>query len=173
MSRRLFTAPGMISDGETGSPRREPAGRVSAPSTGEGFHLCFEADPCTVRRVLGQAVAELARGLSRDDAGTLELALAEVLNNIVEHAYDGRTSGQVEVCLHREAGWICCRIVDSGHAMPALTLPEGRMRPLPPRLDDLPEGGWGWSLIRTLATDLAYRREDGSNYLTFRLPLSR
>ncbi|MDW4550138.1 ATP-binding protein [Defluviimonas sp. D31] len=144
----------------------------SVLSAGVGFQLCFEADPRAVREALGQAVVEIARDLSPEDAGKLELALAEVLNNIVEHAYDGHPSGPVELCLRREAAWICCRIVDSGHAMPAHELPEGRMQPVPAQLDELPEGGWGWSLICTLATDLAYRREDGRNFLTFRLPLT-
>jgi serine/threonine-protein kinase RsbW len=36
-------------------------------------------------------------------------------------------------------------------------------------LDDQPEGGFGWFLIRSLARELEYRRTDGENVLTFRI----
>ena len=32
---------------------------------------------------------------------------------------------------------------------------------------DLPEGGFGWFLIRSLTRDLTYLREDGYNMLCF------
>ena len=36
-------------------------------------------------------------------------------------------------------------------------------------VEDLPEGGFGWHVIRTLSKDLHYRRENGRNQLSFRL----
>jgi serine/threonine-protein kinase RsbW len=36
--------------------------------------------------------------------------------------------------------------------------------------DDLPEGGFGWYLIRTLARDVRYDRNGVTNCLTFWLP---
>jgi serine/threonine-protein kinase RsbW len=52
--------------------------------------------------------------------------------------------------------------------MPKETLPEGR---LIARADvsNLPEGGFGWFLIRALSRDLDYRRVGGRNLLSFRL----
>jgi serine/threonine-protein kinase RsbW len=36
-------------------------------------------------------------------------------------------------------------------------------------LGDMPEGGFGWLIIRQLARDVAYVREDGVNQLSFRI----
>lgn len=104
--------------------------------------------------------------LPEDGRGTAELVLAEVLNNIVEHAY-ARHSGEIEVTLSRDARGILCEIADTGLPMPHEGLPAGQLPALDG--DDLPEGGFGWHLIRTLSRDLEYRREGGKNLLRFRL----
>jgi serine/threonine-protein kinase RsbW len=77
----------------------------------------------------------------------VELVLAEVLNNVAEHAYAGG-SGPVEVGLAPRPCGIACRIVDSGLAMPNGQLPRGTCHRSTP--GDLPEGGFGWHLIRSL-----------------------
>lgn len=109
---------------------------------------------------------ELA-ALNADGRGTAELVLAEVLNNVVEHAY-ARYPGEIELRLTVTPACLHCQIIDSG-----LPMPEGRLPPGdPPDLgEDLPEGGFGWNLIRTLTTGLEYRRLAGRNHLQFSLPV--
>jgi serine/threonine-protein kinase RsbW len=135
-------------------------------------HLCAQAiipaDPVAVRdglRALFDTI--LLRSLPEDGRGTAEIVLAEALNNIVEHAY-ARHSGDIEITLRLRGPDLVCNILDSGLPMPRETLPEGRLVPLADT-DDLPEGGFGWFLIRTLSHDLDYRRVDGRNLLSFRL----
>lgn len=96
-----------------------------------------------------------------------EIVLAEVLNNIVEHAY-AMAPGEIEVTLKVDAGMLECSIADCGKPMPGGQLPESAA-PALGNLTDLPEGGFGWLLIRTLARDLEYSRLDGRNRLSFRL----
>jgi len=135
------------------------------------LHLAFTATPLTVRDSLHRMLAlpPLAR-LSDDRRGTAELVLAEVLNNVAEHAYGSRP-GLVTVSITQTSQGLRCVIVDQGKAMPGGTLPEGR---LPGRsglaLDDLPEGGFGWRLIHSLTTYLVYSRAEGCNHLQFLLP---
>jgi serine/threonine-protein kinase RsbW len=109
-------------------------------------------------------------GLPADDRGLAELVLAEVLNNVAEHAYQEK-GGRVEVTLRATSGGIACSVTDCGRAMPGGQLPEGR---LPGGADvplaDLPEGGFGWHLIRSLCADLTYARIAGQNRLEFSLP---
>ena len=47
--------------------------------------------------------------------------------------------------------------------------PKGHPAELGVDMQDLPEGGFGWFLIRTLTTDLRYRREAGRNRLSFQM----
>lgn len=107
------------------------------------------------------------REMTSEGRGTAEIVLAEVLNNIVEHAY-ARHPGKIEVLVELVAPELVCQIRDSGLPMPGECLPTGLLRPLGEQ-DELPEGGFGWFLIRTLARDLAYRRADSCNQLSFRL----
>ena len=132
----------------------------------------FQAKGSEVRKVLRRAVARFNRQISSEDAGTLELTLAEILNNIVEHAYADIPPGPVVLSLHRQGGSLTCQIEDHGHPMPGLRLPEGRMQDLASEIMDIAEGGWGWALIRAMTTGLEYERLHNTNRLTFRLPLA-
>lgn len=106
-------------------------------------------------------------GLSDDCRGRAEIVIAEALNNIVEHAYVDEF-GDIEVSIGLDGTELACQIADKGRPMPDSQLPAG----LPHQLDgggDLPEGGFGWFLIRSLAKDLRYSRLEDENRLQFRL----
>jgi serine/threonine-protein kinase RsbW len=133
--------------------------------------LTFDAAPAHVRRALADLVATPpVAGLPPAARATVELVLAEVLNNIAEHAYAG-AGGWVSVDLALSSHGLACQIADRGQPMPACRLPDGRLwaDPATP-LCDLPEGGFGWSLIRSLTADLRYRRDAGGNRLGFVIP---
>jgi serine/threonine-protein kinase RsbW len=93
------------------------------------------------------------------------------LNNIVEHAY-ARHQGDIVVTLQLSASELVCRIVDTGLPMPEGVLPAGKLKPMLAD-EDLPEGGFGWFLIRTLSRDLEYRRDGNNNLLSFRLDMGQ
>lgn len=142
-------------------PLTPGAGRAGAA------RVVIASDPMAVREGL-RALFDtlLLRRLPPAERGTAELVLAEVLNNIVEHAYASE-SGDIELTLHLHQSELVCRIEDRGLPMPGERLPAGDLRPID--ADDLPEGGFGWHLIRTLSRELNYRRIDGRNQLSFRL----
>lgn len=132
------------------------------------LHITVRSEPLAVRDALRQlfAAAPLCH-LSADGRGTAEIVLAEALNNIVEHAYASDV-GSIEVRLRHQTPDLWCEIADVGLPMPDGTLPAGVLHSLNPG-DTLPEGGFGWFLIRTLAHDLAYCRSQDRNLLRFRL----
>jgi serine/threonine-protein kinase RsbW len=139
------------------------------PDTGPPA-LVFTADPGAVRAALALLLAAApVQDLAEDDRSTVELVLAEVLNNVAEHAYAGG-SGPVEVGLCATPLGIACRIVDRGLAMPGGKLPAGDLPTVAP--PDFPEGGFGWHLIRSLTADLTYARNAGQNRLSFLIPLT-
>lgn len=132
----------------------------------------FHADDGEVRAVLRRAVARFARQITAEDARALELTLAEVLNNIVEHAYAGQPGGPISLTIWREPARLGCLVEDQGQAMPGLAPPDPPLAAIAGRAGDLPEGGWGWALIRAMTEDLAYDRQRGINRLRFGLPLA-
>lgn len=145
-------------------PARDPDGRV------DGVHLVFLASPVLVRDSLAQMLAgPPLRDLSPDARGTAQLVLAEVLNNVAEHAYAERP-GPVAVTLTPVAAGTLCLVVDHGFGMPGGHLPEGKPPAVDTALEDLPEGGFGWHLIRSLTRDLTYARTGQGNRLSFLLP---
>lgn len=107
-------------------------------------------------------------GLDAEMIDNTELILAEVLNNIAEHAYvDGEGPVAVQVMCQRDG--LVCEVSDRGRALTSGVLPDPALPKIAPP-DHLPEGGFGWHIIRSLACDLSYRRDGGANRLVFRIP---
>jgi serine/threonine-protein kinase RsbW len=136
------------------------------------FARTLDADPLAVRGVLQAAVARFGRSIGQDEAGILELALAEVLNNVVEHGYNGQPAGLIRVVIGRSASFLNCRVEDAGSPVPdeILTMTLTDEDPFPEG-EPIPEGGFGWKMIHSLVTDLRYVQIDGYNRLNFRIPL--
>jgi serine/threonine-protein kinase RsbW len=166
-----------------------PAGRL---------HRRFRSGDRETRAALSDLCGQLAlQGLDDDDLGTLELILAEALNNVTEHAY-GPEGGPVEVSIdlipnHRAepapptgsggrngavspglasgdgsagggGGRILCEVRDYGRPMPPGGPPGPGLPAIAPP-DVLPEGGFGWHIIRCLVADLTYERRGPCNRL--------
>lgn len=112
-----------------------------------------------------------AQDLPPRQSYALSLAFEELLTNVVNHGYAGReTAGEtMRVELRREGERVLARIEDGGTAFdptqaPAVDIEEA--------LDERRIGGLGVHLVRTLVDELAYRRQDGRNILTFSLSLA-
>lgn len=134
-----------------------------------GLRRCLRSTPDAIRDALAEAQAWMtARGLSPILRAEAELVLAEVLNNIAEHAYQ-ESRGQIVLYLRPRAEGLFCFITDHGAAMPGGGLPEGRRPDIGGARADLPEGGFGWHLIRLLTNNLRYDRKRGRNRLGFHL----
>ena len=126
----------------------------------------FQATEMEARAAIQTVVADLAAGgLDQDQLGNVQIVLAEVINNIVEHAYVGMPVGEVQLkyrlCPDRLALLVC----DQGAAFPGHEMPAGLPANVNVAAMDLPEGGFGWYLIRTLTSSLRYRRIKGFNVL--------
>ncbi|MGX0877613.1 serine/threonine-protein kinase RsbW [Roseovarius sp. MBR-154] len=113
----------------------------------------------------------LAAHLSAEHCGTIEIALAEALNNIVEHAYPSDTPGQIALRIDLSPVRLRCELRDQGTALPALAPPDTGLPDLGGPRASLPEGGFGWSLIRTLTTRMSYERGTDENRLTLEFNL--
>lgn len=105
-------------------------------------------------------------GARHVDPDTVELVLAEVLTNVVRHACQDRPGHDIDLVLRHRTGGLLVLIRDDGVPMPGGTPPEGRAQ----APDDLPEGGFGWGLIRMLTRDIRYRHRHGRNRIGFVIP---
>lgn len=133
----------------------------------EAFDHSFEATELEAREGIGVVITELRRmGLGDDRAGDIEIALAEAVNNVVEHAYRESGNGTVGISCQWSKDQLTLRIIDAGQPMRDGELPLGLAADVSVAFEDLPEGGFGWFLIRQLTRSIDYEREDGKNTLS-------
>lgn len=136
---------------------------VGVPHIGAPIRIRLWADAFAVRAALGDLSAALAATLPRTAVNRTELVLAEVLNNIVEHAYRGG-GGAVVLRLRQQGDMLLILIADHGLPLPGAVLLTNAQPPL-----RLVESGFGWPIIRSLALHLAYCRAGRWNRLRLRL----
>ncbi|MBK1634272.1 ATP-binding protein [Rhodovulum adriaticum] len=142
-------------------------GLACETETGSSLKLGFWATGTEVRLALLCIRRHYAAGLGPGE--TLDIAetvLAEVLNNICEHAYPAAAPGRIDLRLLSCCGRLGAEVRDTGRAMPGNRLPAGQL----PQADR-PEGGFGWFLIHALADGLSYRHYAGTNILRLTVPL--
>lgn len=121
------------------------------------------------------ALADLRAALAAQPGGacvealdSIEIAVAEVLNNIVEHAAPSDRFGAIRISVRAgPCGLLVC-VSDDGRPLPNGAPPCAMLPELDVARADLPEGGFGWGLVQALTADLRYRRAAGRNELALR-----
>ena len=132
--------------------------------------LSIDSSQVSVRSALVRLRSALVEfGLETEAMGSIELVLAEVLNNIEEHAYRGMEKGRIELSVWNDGDTLLFKACDTGIPMPNGKVPVGRAAALDCPTEDIPEGGYGWYLIRHLTAELDYARIGNRNQLTFRM----
>ncbi len=133
----------------------------------------YPADFRWVRRAIQNALEELRKdGLTEEALGSVEIVLAEALNNVAEHAYPEDQKGELRLIIRRRAKALMFEIRDKGKPMPKGRAPMGN-HPMTEfqQHDSMPEGGYGWFLIREIVSDLVYDRHDDENFLLIRMAI--
>ncbi|MDA7966457.1 ATP-binding protein [Ruegeria sp.] len=130
----------------------------------------IDARASTGIALLGTRLTEL--GVPTHRAGDIKIALAEAINNVVEHAYADIPPAAIRVkcCLCRDQ--LEVQILDTGNPMPGLQVPDGVPASVETTRQNLPEGGFGWFLIRQLTSEIRYERQEGRNLLFLRFDLT-
>lgn len=102
-------------------------------------------------------------GIPLGAAWKLQVALDEVLSNVVRYAYAGREPADVELEFAFRGGVVLVTVIDAGPRFNPLDVPAPRTD-LP--LQDRQPGGLGIALVRSLADEMRYEWRDGRNALT-------
>ncbi|MFA8387431.1 MAG: ATP-binding protein [Pelagibaca sp.] len=112
-----------------------------------------------------RALAQSGAASLRDD---VQIVLAEAINNIVEHAYAGPGFGTVTLRVTLTRTSLCLHLTDWGNPFSEGANPAGQV----PDPQAQSEGGYGWFLIRALASRTRHARTAGQNHLCllFRIP---
>ncbi len=93
----------------------------------------------------------------------LVLVLEEALLNVVRYAYGGEAGGDVDIrCWGTEVG-MSLEVRDRGRPFDPLSVPDPD---LSKGVAERPVGGLGIFLIKKMADEVSYRREDETNILT-------
>ena len=138
------------------------------------FEITVHSGPQAAREALTLLLDALScLSLGAEEVCVVRLVVAEMLNNIVEHAYpDPHPPGPIHIACHHAPDGLHLAVSDEGLPMPDLQVPLGLPQEIDRPVCDLPEGGFGWFLIGGLAHNIVYRRDRGRNVLSFRLAVA-
>lgn len=121
------------------------------------------------RELLSHAVTTLGNwNLAAPKRETIEVVLAEALNNVMEHAYREEDGHPIRLSLSMGNDILKCVITDEGNPIPGGKAPGGSEPVLNVPPAELPEGGFGWFLIHNMAESVHYERLGVGNALTIR-----
>ena len=88
-----------------------------------------------------------------------EMALQELLTNLVDHAYTNDASGLIKVTLRWQNAQIIIETRDQGTPIGTDALNSVSM----PDPSELAEGGYGMAIIQAVMDKVEYRRENDEN----------
>ena len=140
---------------------------ASEPATESAQHraeLALGNDLSELER-LGALVADLGvrcawpAGIAHE----LELALDEIVTNVISYAYDDDGRHEILVRFAASADCVSVDVEDDGRPFDPTTAPAPA---IDATIDDRPIGGLGWHLVRSVVDTLAYRREGRRNIVT-------
>ena len=96
---------------------------------------------------------------SPEDVNLCELALQELLTNLVEHAYEDNPSGQITVTFTYQPDQIHIATKDSGNPatvdLSVVAMPEP---------GELAEGGYGLAIIQSVMDKVEHTYKNGQNH---------
>ena len=90
------------------------------------------------------------------------LALEEILSNVIRHGYAEPGKHEISVCIRVGDGRVDLQVEDDGREFDPLSAPEVD---LDVPLEERRVGGLGIHLLRKMASEIRYLREDGRNRL--------
>ncbi len=95
----------------------------------------------------------------------IELSVEELINNCIEHAYEGSDEHQVSIEFKLHTDCLIIEVVDNGKALDPLILNNvnGSFDFDPDDLYNLPESGFGLNIIKASMDEVKYERLNNSN----------
>jgi anti-sigma regulatory factor (Ser/Thr protein kinase) len=128
----------------------------------QSFEMTIKSDSYEIPAVSASLEEVMhAHGFSTEDILDTQLAVEEVITNIIDHGYKNACGGIIISCrfnLYQAE----VRIRDNAPRFDPLSLPEPK---LDGTIEDRKIGGLGVFLIRQVMDEISYRYENGQNIL--------
>jgi serine/threonine-protein kinase RsbW len=127
------------------------------------FHQTIANDFANLGELMESATRFLeSEGVDAQAVYRINLALEEMVTNIIKYGYDTPGRHEIDVTLDVGAKEVALVIVDDGHGFNPVLQEKKEPADNP---EDREIGGWGIPLIKKLLHSMDYRREGGRNIL--------
>jgi anti-sigma regulatory factor (Ser/Thr protein kinase) len=103
-----------------------------------------------------------SKGLTADSVFSVNLALDEVITNVIRYAHDDGGQHPIVVRLEIDQDELTAQVEDDGRAFNPLEAP---VPDIGASIEERPIGGLGIHLVRSVMNSIEYRREDERNVL--------
>ena len=95
-------------------------------------------------------------------ASSIDLALDEIINNIILYGYQDFGEHYIDVSIYFEKNYAVVEIVDDGREFNPLDVPIPDMTS---EIEERPVGGLGIHLVRNMMDEIKYDRKEDKNYI--------
>ena len=125
------------------------------------YELCVRSELSNLAQI-AEFVTDRARrmGLGEDQVFEVQMAVDEACTNAMEHAYEGRSDGEVRICCFLEDHQFVVRITDFGKPFSPDEVPAPR---IDAPLEEREIGGLGLFFMRKLMDSVEIRSGDQGN----------
>ena len=106
--------------------------------------------------------------LSSRTVSEVNLALEEIVTNIISYGFEGPGDHRIRICLSMEDSQLTSQVEDNGRPFDPLQAPEPDITA---PLEDRDPGGLGILLVRKLMDDVSYSRNGDRNILRMKKKL--
>jgi anti-sigma regulatory factor (Ser/Thr protein kinase) len=107
--------------------------------------------------------------LSPDIQGEIQLALEEIVSNVIKHGCRGQAGKPIEVSITRDNDTLTLIVEDCAMPFNPLSVPEPDLNK---PMEEKQPGGLGVHLVRQLMSSVEYQFVDGKNRLIMRKQLT-
>ncbi len=128
------------------------------------FHIELASTFKSVREALIAIIEKLSGTAFEAMASSIELCLAEAMNNIAEHSYAGQRSGTIKCHIYSVGASLFCDLLDKGNPIPKTSLEKATKEFGAP--EQLADGGYGLSIIHAIASKVTYSQKNNENLLS-------
>lgn len=116
--------------------------------------VCFTSDPSNLS-LIAEFVGERARlaGLDEDRVYAMQMATDEACTNSIEHAYEGRSAGEIRVCCFLDGKDFVVQVTDFGRRFDPEVVP---IPDINAPLENRGIGGLGLFFMRKLVDEIEF-----------------